>query len=71
MSVDFAIAGTRLARTRKAFGPRNPFRTALVAVSALQQGYARMFQTLNDHPMITVRVFDSIAAAEAWLDTPR
>ena len=71
MSVDFAIAVTRLVADSQGFRPRNPFRTALVAVSALQQGYARMFQTLNDHPMITVRVFDSIAAAEAWLDTPR
>jgi hypothetical protein len=60
-----------LARARKAVRPRNPFRSAIVAVSALQQGYARMFQTLNDHPLITVRVFDSIEAAEAWLDAPR
>jgi len=58
-----------LARVRKAFRPRNPFRTAIVAVSALQQGYARMFQTLNDHPMITVRVFDRLAAPKAWLDS--
>ncbi len=26
-----------------------------------------MFQTLNDHPLVTVAVFSDRAAAEAWL----
>ena len=59
-----------LVEVRRAIQPRNPFRTALVAVTALQQGYARMFQNLNDHPLVTIRVFDSLREAEAWLDTP-
>jgi len=59
-----------LVEVRRAIQPRNPFRTALVAVTALQQGYARMFQNLNDHPLVTIRVFDSLREAEAWIDTP-
>ena len=27
-----------------------------------------MFQTLNDHPLVTITVFSDRAAAEAWLD---
>jgi hypothetical protein len=30
-----------------------------------------MFQTLNDHPQITVRVFPTIEDAKAWLTRPR
>jgi len=26
-----------------------------------------MFQTLNDHPQITIKVFPDVPAAEAWL----
>ena len=53
---------------RKAIAPANPIRTAVVAHTAAQQGYARMFQTLNDHPLVTVAVFSDRAAADAWLD---
>ena len=27
-----------------------------------------MFQTLNDHPLVTVAVFSDRAAADAWLE---
>jgi hypothetical protein len=59
------VAG--LADQRRAIVLANPIRTAVVAHSAAQQGYARMFQTLNDHPLITIQVFRDLAAAEAWL----
>lgn len=56
-----------LVQQRQAMAVPNPIRTALVAHSAAQQGYARMFQTLNDHPQITIKVFPDVPAAEAWL----
>jgi hypothetical protein len=56
-----------VAQVRRANSPANPIRTAVVAHSATQQGYARMFQTLNDHPLISVAVFSDRVAAEAWL----
>jgi hypothetical protein len=43
-------------------------RTALVAVTPVQLGIARMFQTLNDHPLIELRVFSDREAAVAWLE---
>jgi hypothetical protein len=55
------------AARRKALRFANSFRSAIVAVDDLHLGYARMFQILNDHPEITVRVFRDVAAAEAWL----
>ena len=56
-----------VAEVRRSVPPPNPIRTALVCHSPAQQGFARMFQTLNDHPLVTVAVFSSLAAAEAWL----
>ena len=52
---------------RRAVGPRQPIRSALVVAEAVQFGIARMFQTLNDHPQVTVRIFQDEAAALAWL----
>jgi len=56
-----------VAHVRRALAPANPIRTAVVVHTATQQGFARMFQTLNDHPLVTVAVFSDRAAAEAWL----
>lgn len=52
---------------RRAVGPRQPIRSALVVAEAVQFGIARMFQTLNDHPQVTVRIFQDEATALAWL----
>ena len=52
---------------RRAVGPRQPIRSALVVAEAVQFGIARMFQTLNDHPMVTVQIFRDESAALAWL----
>jgi len=57
-----------VAHVRRTLAPANPIRTAIVVHSPTQQGYARMFQTLNDHPLVTIAVFSDRAAAEAWLD---
>ena len=56
-----------LANIRRKTAPANPFRAAVIAHTPAQRGYARMFQTVNDHPAITVAVFDDRASAEAWL----
>ena len=48
---------------------RAPIRSALLVGQPVQRGYARMFQILNDHPQITVRIFEDEASARAWLAT--
>lgn len=45
----------------------NPIRSALVAPLPVHMGFARMFQTLNDHPQITMQVFRDRSEALAWL----
>lgn len=59
------ILGLAQARRSRTFG--NPFRSALVASNDAQLGFARMFQTLMDHPQVTIRIFGDLAGAEAWL----
>lgn len=46
----------------------NAFKTAIVAGTTLQLGYARMFQILNDNPAITLRIFSDEPTALQWLD---
>ncbi len=48
----------------------NPFRSAIVAVQPIQIGFARMFQSYNVHPDITIQVFPDGASALAWLGLP-
>ena len=45
----------------------NPVRSALIVGQPLQLGFARMFETLNTHPMVTVRIFDDETSARGWL----
>jgi hypothetical protein len=45
-----------------------PVRSAILVARPVHLGYARMFQTLNDHPHVTVRIFDDEASARAWLE---
>lgn len=50
---------------------RNPVKSAIVVRTPVQFGVARTFQTLNDNPDITIRVFRDDAEARAWLrNTP-
>jgi hypothetical protein len=44
-----------------------PIRSALLVAQPAQLGFARMFQTLNQHPLITIRIFDDETAAREWL----
>ena len=45
----------------------NAFRCAIIAPQPAQYGYARMFQSLADHPDIKIQVFDTVPEATAWL----
>ena len=58
---------SELARWRRERSPANPIRSAIVASTPVQLGFARMFQTLNDHPWITLRIFPDMDGALAWL----
>jgi hypothetical protein len=44
-------------------------RSALVVEHPVQMGFARMFQILNEHPQVTVRIFDDEMAARVWIAT--
>jgi hypothetical protein len=56
-----------LAKRREAAAPPNAIRTALVADTPTMTGFARMFQSLNHNPNITIQVFSDAAEAETWL----
>jgi hypothetical protein len=56
-----------VAKQRRESRFANHFKSAFIAGNALQMGYARMFQTLNDNPSITVRIFSDEPAAAQWL----
>jgi hypothetical protein len=58
---------SELARRRRGLPPANPIRSAVVAATPVQLGFARMIQTLNDHPRITMRIFPDVDGALAWL----
>lgn len=59
-------AVSNLAERRKKRVFTRPVRSALIAREPVQVGLARMFQTLNDNPMIEVQLFRSIEEAETW-----
>jgi len=42
-------------------------KSAIVAATPVQVGYARMFQMLNEHPSVTVEIFGDLPTAVAWL----
>jgi hypothetical protein len=44
-------------------------RSALVVEQPVQMGFARMFQILNEHPKVTVRIFEDETSARAWIAT--
>jgi hypothetical protein len=54
---------------RKAQQLPNRVKSAIVAPQPVQYGFARMFQILNDHPLITIQIFPTLAEAEAWVAT--
>lgn len=52
---------------RKARSFPNSFKSAIVTSQSVHIGFARMFQTLNDHPQITIRIFADHETALRWL----
>lgn len=56
-----------LANERKKRQFNNAVKSAMVAPTPVTLGIARMFQTVNDHPQITIQIFPDMAAARAWL----
>lgn len=56
-----------LAAQRRAIAFPNTFKSAIVVEGPSQLGMARMFQTLNDNPKITIEIFTDAAAALAWI----
>ena len=66
MKVSYPDVKTLADRRRVLVFP-NDFKSAIVVATPVQRGMARMFQTLNDNPRITVQIFDDEAAALAWL----
>ena len=52
---------------RKTLRFRNAFKSAIVATQTVHVGLARMFQTLNQHPQITIEIFPDLASAQAWI----
>ena len=57
----------RMVRLRRAANLKNPIRSAIIATQTIQYGFARMFQTLNDNPRITINLFQDETTALAWL----
>jgi hypothetical protein len=56
-----------LAERRRAVRLRNPVKSAIVAAQPVSMGYARMIQTLHNHPQVEVQIFSTLEVAEAWL----
>lgn len=48
----------------------NAFKSAIVATNTVHFGFARMFETLNDHPQISIAIFPDSAPALDWLAIP-
>jgi hypothetical protein len=48
----------------------NMFKSAIVAGDVVHYGFARMFETLNDHPQIVIAIFQDEPEALRWLSEP-
>jgi len=55
------------AKRRRLQDARNAIRTALVARRPVELGFARMWQTMNDLPDVTVEIFEDEESARSWL----
>jgi len=66
--IDITFAGmSDIAAVRRRAHLKNPVNSAIVAPKAALYGFARMFQTLNDNPSITVQLFRDLDSGLAWL----
>lgn len=69
LEIDF-IGVLTLAEARRKRQFNNPFKTAIIAPDQARFGFARMYQTLNDHPQIVIAIFGDEAEAVNWLRLP-
>jgi len=56
-----------LAKRRMAMILPNAIKSAIVVSRPDHMGFARMFQTVNRHPKITIRIFPEMDGARAWI----
>ena len=56
-----------LAERRRASTVSGPIKSAIVVANPVQYGTARIFQTLNDHPQVTLEIFHDRASAIDWI----
>ena len=69
LEIDFSgVLALDNARRGRQF--KNPFKTAIIAPDIAHFGFARMYQTLNDHPQIVIAIFGEEADAVNWLTLP-
>jgi hypothetical protein len=61
---------SEIVRARQAHPPKNPIRSAVVGPTDIDFGTARMFQLLNNHPLVHVEVFRDLPSAFVWLKSP-
>ena len=69
LEIDFAGV-LALAEARRGRRFKNPFKTAIIAPDLASYGFARMYQTLNDHPQVVIAIFGEEAEAANWLGLP-
>lgn len=48
----------------------NSYKSAIVAKDVVHYGFARMYETLNDHPQVITAIFADEADAVKWLAEP-
>jgi hypothetical protein len=69
LEIDFAgVFELALRRRRTRF--KNAFKSAIIATDTAHFGFARMYQTLNENPQITIAIFGDEGDARAWIDIP-
>ena len=67
---DSSIGYSEVASIAERVGGRplsTAIRSAFLVDQPVQLGFARMFQTLNKHPQVTVGIFEDESAARRWL----
>ena len=69
LEIDFAGVLT-LAEARRWRRFKSPFKTAIIAPDIAHYGFARMYQTLNDHPQMAIAIFGEEEEAVDWLRLP-
>lgn len=69
LEIDFAGV-LALAEARRWRRFKNPFKSAIIAPDLASYGFARMYQTLNDHPQIEIAIFRGEVEAVDWLRLP-